>query len=93
MNVVYNGRKFSINHDGQSVVTVRQEDDGSFDDALSMSSALLSFFHQSKPGNIWGCDGIGYVIEKEHGKAFQHKSGVGKIKYQQGLDKLRAQNG
>jgi len=91
--VTAHDRKFSISYDGQSVVTVRQDDDGDFDDALSKTSVILSFFHMSKPGNIWGCDGIGYIAEKERGKAFQHKSGVGRIKFQQGLDKLAERYG
>lgn len=93
MKTKANGRIFSISYDGQSIVTIRQEDDGDFDEALSMTSMLLSYFHMSKPGSIWGCDGVGYMVEKQHGKAFQKKSGVGKIKFQQGLEKVKAQYG
>ena len=88
MRMEIKARLFSIEHDGQSIVRVRQEDDGDFDEALSICSDILSCFRQSKPGSTWGCDGIGYVIEKQHGRAFQNKSGVGKIKYQQGLEKV-----
>ena len=80
---------FSIEHDGQSIVRVRQTDDGDFDEALSITGDILSCFRMSKPGSIWGCDGIGYVVEKQHGRAFQNKSGVGRIKYQQGLEKVK----
>lgn len=91
MDVIIKGRKFSITYDGQSIVTVRQEDTGDFDGALDLIRSILGSFYPSKPGSIWGCDGIGYVIEKKHGRAFQHKSGVGKIKFQQGLEKVRQQ--
>jgi len=89
MNMEIKARLFSIEHDGQSVVTVRQMDKGDFDDALSIIGDILSCFRMSKPGSIWGCDGIGYVVQKEHGIAFQKKSGVGRIKYQQGLEKVK----
>lgn len=91
--VTVNGRKFSITYDGQSIVRVCQEDDGNFDEALHLISILLCDFHRSKPGITWGCDGIGYTIEKQHGRAFRNQSGVGRIKFQQGLERLRAQYG
>ena len=89
MNMEIKARLFSIEHDGQSIVRVRQIDNGDFDEALSIIGDILSCFRMSKPGSTWGCDGIGYVIEKQHGKAFQNKSGVGKRKFAQGLDTLR----
>ena len=89
MNMEIKARLFSIEHDGQSVVTVRQIDNGDFDKALSIISDILGCFRQSKPGSMWGCDGIGYAVNKQQGIAFQKKSGVGRIKYQQGLEKVK----
>ena len=85
MKMELKGRLFSIEHDGQSIVRVRQADSGDFDEALSLIDGILCKFHASQPGSTWGCDGIGYVIEKSHGVAFRNKSGVGKRKFAQGL--------
>ncbi len=85
MNMEVKARLFSIEHDGQSVVTVTQKDKGDFDEALSIIGDILSCFRMSKPGSTWGCDGIGYVCEKQRGIAFRNKSGIGKRKFAQGL--------
>jgi hypothetical protein len=84
-SVVVDGRKFVISYDGQSVVKVRQADAGDFDKALSLIDGILSKFRRSNPGSEWGCDGVGYVVEKQHGIAFRNKSGVGRRKFAEGL--------
>jgi len=87
-SITVEGRKFNIGYDGHSVVTVRQTDTGDFDQALNLIDGILCKFHASQPGSTWGCDGIGYVIEKSHGVAFRNKSGVGKRKFAEGLAEL-----
>lgn len=83
---------FDISYDGHSVVTVRQADTCDFEESLALIDChILPYFRASQPGSTWGCDGIGYVIEKEHGVAFRHKSGIGPRKYQQGLKQLADQ--
>ncbi len=89
-NVTVRNRQFTISYDGRSVVSINQTDDGNFDEGLAIIDGLLCDFHRSESGSTWGCDGIGYVIEKEHGKAFRKKSGVGKRKYAQGLESVLA---
>ena len=79
------GREFVISYDGQSIVSVRQADNGDFDEALSLIDGILCKFHASQPGSTWGCDGVGYAIGKSHGIAFRNKSGVGKRKFAQGI--------
>lgn len=87
-SLTVNGRRFVVGYDGQSVVSARQTDTGDFDEALSLIDGILSKFHRSRQGSEWGCDGVGYVVEKQHGVAFRHKSGVGRIKFQQGIGEL-----
>ncbi len=89
MNMEIKARLFSIDYDGHSVVSVFQKDNGDFDKALDIIDDILGCFRMSKPGSIWGCDGIGYLAQKDAGIAFRKKSGVGRIKYQQGLEKVK----
>jgi hypothetical protein len=88
MEITVKGRKFSISY-GNTIVTVRQNDGGDFDEALNIIDGdIMLHFHRSQPGSEWGCDGIGYMVEKAHGKAFRNKSGVGSRKYSIGLKEL-----
>lgn len=55
-----------------------------FDKELSEAHNILRLFHQSKPGSIWGCDGVDYAIQKAYGVIKVNKSGVGPRKFQEG---------
>ena len=61
-----------------------------FDDSLHMAHHVLSHFSRSKPGTTWGCDGVGYGIQKAAGHVLVNKSGVGPRKYEEGLALMRA---
>lgn len=75
-----------ITYDGHSVVTVTHhcESVGEFDVALEEAQHILRRFKQNKPGSEWGCDGIGYIIQKKAGLVRVHKSGVGPKKFKEG---------
>jgi hypothetical protein len=44
-----------------------------------------SFFKQTKPGRVWGCDGVGYDIQKLIGMVRINKSGVEAHSFQKGI--------
>lgn len=72
-----------VSYNGQSIVTVSGEvgEGEDFDTLLSEAHSILARYHRSRPGSIWGCDGIGYHIQREKGHIAVHKSGVGSRKY------------
>lgn len=72
-------------HNTIVTVSATSHDDKDFDDKLHKAHHILSHFHRSSPGSIWGCDGIGYMVQKGVGEVLVNKSGVGPRKYQQGL--------
>jgi len=85
--VTYKG--FSITHD-ESVVNVSKPNIAAedFDRELQEAHTILSRFIMSRPGSVWGCDGIGYSIQKELGAVVVKKSGVGPRKFAEGLKEL-----
>ena len=73
-----------ISYDGHSVVTVTHHClDSEFDVALEEANHILRRFKQSQPGSQWGCDGVGYDIQKKVGLVCVHKSGVGPRKFKE----------
>ena len=86
--VSYNGKTFKVEYDGKSMITVSPTVLGDFDGDLWDCNHIINEFQMSKPGSVWGCDGVGYAIEKAHGRAYRNKSGVGPRKFQQGLKAL-----
>jgi hypothetical protein len=81
---------FSVNH-SNFVVSVYKKvpgDSAEFDVALSRAHEILSGFRMSRAGSIWGCDGIGYMIQKQSGNVSVKKSGVGPRKAKEGFEKL-----
>ncbi len=85
----YSIKALWVEYDGNSIVTICQSDDVQrFDEALGNINTILQSFHQTKPGSVWGCDGVGYAIEKRRGNAFRKKSGVGPIAFRRGVASL-----
>lgn len=70
------------------VVTVRKAGvpPDRFDFELAEAHSILRSFRMSKPGSVWGCDGIGYSIQKRLGVVSVKKSGVGPLKFKQGVE-------
>ena len=71
-----------------NVVTLDHGIQGQFDAMLDKAHHVLNHFRQNKPGSVWGCDGVGYVAQKNQGLVQVHKSGVGSKKWHQGCAML-----
>jgi len=84
---------FSISYTPEShTVTVSKSVNSDFDAQLSKARALLGFFKATKPGSTWGCDGVGYGIQKKLGVVRVNKSGIGINNFQKGLTAVRERN-
>ena len=86
--VSYNGKTFEVDYDGRSIVTVSPTEVKDFDMDLRDCDHIIYSFHESRPGSVWGCDGVGYAIEKAHGRAYRNRSGIGPINFKRGLKLL-----
>ena len=73
----------TISYDGKSVVSIYYNvpDGVDFDDALAVCESIRAKYRRTKPGSDWGCDGIGYVIQKGKRQIVLHRSGVGSRSY------------
>ena len=80
-----------VSYHNKSTVTVSAigVDELSYDAALAIADHILSHF-KAKLYNTWGCDGIGYVIEKKRGVIRRNLSTVGPINYRKGLEAIKA---
>ena len=83
---------FTVGYDGHSVVTVFKmvAVPEAFDSALQTAHDILDAFPRSKTGSTWGCDGIGYEIQKKRLVVEVKKSGVGPRKYKAAMAALQA---
>jgi hypothetical protein len=70
-------------HDQVVTVSKSVKDGQSFDTELEIARGLLNFFTSGR-GSTWGCDGVGYAIQKRIGMVRINKSGVGPRAYQTG---------
>ena len=79
----------TLRYDGQSVVTVSKDTAADlFDHWLKRAHEVLNHFPANKPGSRWGCDGIGYSIQKRLGQVTVHQSGVGPKRFKECLEQL-----
>ena len=60
------------------------KDDSQFAAAITHAHDVLRVFKQTKPGSVWGCDGMGYARRKRSGQVSINKSGVHAHSSQQG---------
>jgi hypothetical protein len=74
------------------VVTVTRPANDNFDGALRVAHSLLNYFKATRPGSTWGCDGVGYGIQKRIGLVRVNKSGVGPKNFEKGLTAIRERN-
>ena len=81
--------EISYRNNGIATVLAREVDELSYDAGLALADHILSHF-KAKSYNIWGCDGIGYVIEKKRGVIRRNLSTVGPRNYQKGLGAVKA---
>lgn len=77
----------TISYDGTGIVTARYhvQPGEDFDEAVMACTEVVKRFKRSRPGSIWGCDGIGYYCQQKIGVAEVHNSGVGLRKFKEGL--------
>lgn len=81
---------FHVSYTPEShTVTVTRSVKDNFDGALNVAHRLLGYFKATKPGSTWGCDGIGYSIQKKIGVVRVNKSGITLNNFQKGLEGLR----
>ena len=80
-----------INYHSNAIVTVSATgvDPLSYDAGLAVADHILSHF-KAKLYNTWGCDGIGYMIEKKNGVIRRNLSAVGPVNYRKGLEAVKA---
>lgn len=78
---------FTVTHDGASIVTVRKDSikPEVFQAEVLEARLIASRFERSKPGSMWGCDGVGYEVQKNLGVVEIKNSGVGPRKFRQGV--------
>lgn len=81
---------FKVSYERGSVVTFSKDNvpPERFDAELQAARGLIAEFRQSKPGSTWGCDGIGYDIQKKRGEVRVMRSGVGPRKFEAGVRAL-----
>jgi hypothetical protein len=82
--------KFLLDYDGYSTVSVSAsaETAEEFDSLLDQARELLRKFKRTGPGSDWGCDGVGYAIQKRKRFVYVHRSGVGPRVFSQTLRTL-----
>ena len=62
--------RFTITYDPDSytvTVTKQVKVYDNFDSELAVGHELLRYFQQTKPGRVWGCDGVSYDILRRIG--------------------------
>jgi hypothetical protein len=74
---------------GVARVTKSVKDSGNFDADLQKARALLCQFKMGV-GSEWGCDGVGYDVQKKIGLVRVNRSGVSSASYQAGCAAIRA---
>ena len=72
------------------VVTLRNGPQTDFDALLSRAHHVLGHYHAGQLGSTWGCNGVGYIAQKNSGEVIVHKSGIGPRKFTAGETARRA---
>jgi len=83
---------FNIVYDGVSVVTIcsRALDEVAFVNLLDEAQKVRSLFTRALSGSDWGCDGVGYEIQKKRLRVEIHRSGVSPRQFERGIGRLEA---
>ena len=81
---------YTVGYDGHSVVTIFKmvACEEAFSAGVQTAHDILEQFPRSKPGSTWGCDGVGYEIQKTRLVVDVKKSGVGPRMYKAALAAL-----
>jgi hypothetical protein len=81
---------FQIRHSGNVVTVTKAIKNGDdFDSQLEGARGVLHCFKQSG-GSEWGCDGVGYGIQKRAGIVLINRSGVSSSAFLKGCAEVRA---
>lgn len=83
--------RFTVDYTCSTVTVSAPVADGHFDDVVHAVRELLRLFRQSRCGSTWGCDGVGYGIQRAHQLVRISKSGVGPRNFQKGLAAAKAE--
>src|SRR5947209_1678695 len=77
---------FRVSYDGSSVVSLEATaaDAADFDRLLEAGQRLREYFRR-RMGSDWGCDGVGYQIQKDLLRVTLHRSGVGPRNFARGI--------
>lgn len=69
---------FLISYEDKTVTIEHtcHESKRTWDDLLTHGREIRAKFNRTQPGSDWGCDGIGYDIQKKHGHVLLMRSGV-----------------
>lgn len=87
----YSVGPFEVSYDGVSVVTLwgTASSPEHFDNLLNQGHTARLHFRQTKPGSDWGCDGVGYMVQKCLLRVQICRSGVGPVSFREGLSSLQ----
>ena len=81
---------FSVVLEGSTVsVSAFVRDVQEFDKRLAEAQNLIACFKRSQPGSDWGCDGVGYLVQKNLRHVKVYRSGVGPVNFRRGLEQYR----
>lgn len=78
----------TITHQHNRVVCVSGVEFVNYDDKLDLAHHILHHFKATN-SNTWGCDGVGYSIEKAKGNIRVMKSTIGPRNFKKGLDSIK----
>jgi hypothetical protein len=81
--------QFIISYNSESdTVTVTKSVKDSFDATLATARTLLAYFPKTRVGKDSGCDSLGYSIQKRIGVVRVNRSGVGPIRFREGVEAI-----
>lgn len=75
--------KLDVVYDGRSIVTLtcHSTSKEQFDVDLAYAHEVIRWFKRSNSGSDWGCEGVGYAVQRDRQDVVIHRSGVGPRKY------------
>ena len=83
----------SYNSESDTVTVTKSVKDGhSFDATLATARSLLACFPKTRVGKDSGCDSLGYSIQKRIGIVRVNRSGVGPIRFREGVEAISKPN-
>lgn len=82
--MIYRFNGFTVHHDGGTVIVTKTGvTPDQFDAQLAQAHRIVAAF-PSRLHNVWGCDGIGYGIQRNRGEVRVCVSTVGPRQFRKG---------